>query len=311
LLSVSLKRAPALQKGDRVKLVAPASPFEKSHFERGVKAIKKLGFEPVYDRAEFKRAGFLAGSDEERARRLGRALLDPDVTAVWMIRGGYGSARLLPRLKWKLLHRYPKVLIGFSDATALLMALTVPGGYVSIHGPVVNQLPRVPVPVRRWLLKLVTQPKPAGRVPLGSLKTLVPGKINGFLMGGNLATLASLAGTPHFPELAGSILFIEDTGEEAYRLDRMFNQLVQAEVLKNVFGVVIGTLKGCKPAGGGRYGARKTLEKAVSELGVPAVSGASFGHIDRNVALPMGVMARLDAGKRTLTVLEPAVTHRS
>jgi muramoyltetrapeptide carboxypeptidase len=228
-----------------------------------------------------------------------------------LIRGGYGSARLLPKLKWKLLHRYPKVLIGFSDATAVLMALTAPGGYVTVHGPVVNQLPRAPIPVRRWLRKLISEPKPAGRVPLGSLKTLVTGKINGFLMGGNLATLTSLVGTPYFPELAGSILFIEDTGEEAYRLDRMFNQLVQAGVLKNVFGVMIGTLKGCKPAGSGRYGARKTLERAVCELGVPAVSGASFGHVDRNVALPLGVMAQLDAGAKKLTVLEPAVTPPS
>jgi len=309
LLSVSIKRASALRKGDRVRLVAPASPFDRRLFERGVKAVRQMGYEPVYDRAEFRQAGFLAGSDEERARRLGRALMDPEAAAVWFIRGGYGSARLLPRLKWKLLRRYPKVLIGFSDTTALLVSLTVPEGYVTIHGPVVTQLPRLPVGPKRWLAKLVGRPEPAGRVPLGGMKTVVPGKINGFLTGGNLATLASMVGTPYFPELAGSILFIEDTGEEAYRLDRMFNQLLQAGVLKNVFGVVIGTLAGCKPPGRVKYGARKTLERAVAELGVPAVSGASFGHAERNVALPLGVLARLDASSGALTLLEPAVTH--
>jgi muramoyltetrapeptide carboxypeptidase len=307
LLSVSIKRAPALQKGDRVRLVAPASPFDQRAFECGVKAVARLGFEPVYDRAEFKRTGFLAGSDEERARRFGRALMDPDASAVWFIRGGYGSARMLPLLKWKLLRRYPKVVIGFSDTTAVLQTLTVPGGYVTVHGPVVTQLPKLPGPARQWLKKLVTKPDPAGKVPLGALKTITPGKINGFLTGGNLATLASLVGTPYFPELAGSILFIEDTGEEAYRLDRMFNQLVQAGVLKNVFGVVIGNLAGCKPAGAGKYSARKTLERAVAQLDVPAVSGAAFGHASRNVALPLGVMARLDASRRSLTLLEPAV----
>jgi muramoyltetrapeptide carboxypeptidase len=234
--------------------------------------------------------------------------MDPDSAAVWFIRGGYGSARLLPRLKWNLLRRYPKVVIGFSDTTALLLSLTVPGGYVTFHGPVVTQLPRLPGPARQWLKKLLSNPAPAGKVPLGAMKTITPGRINGFLVGGNLATLASLAGTPYFPELAGAILFIEDTGEEAYRLDRMFNQLLQAGVLKNVFGVVIGTLSGCKPGGQGKFGARKTLERAVAQLGVPAVSGASFGHADRNVALPLGVLARLDAGERTLTLLEPAVT---
>ena len=298
-----------MQKGDRVRLVAPASPFDKRRFERGVKAIKKLGFDPVFDRAEFKRAGFLAGSDEERARRLGRALMDPDAAAVWFIRGGYGSARLLPLLKWRLLRRYPKVVIGFSDITALLSSLTVPEGFVTIHGPVVTQLPRLPVPARRWLSRLVGRPEPAGKIPLGAMKTIVPGKIRGFLAGGNLATLASLVGTPYFPELAGSILLIEDTGEEAYRLDRMFNQLLQAGVLKNVFGVVIGSLSGCKPPGAGKYGARRTLERAVERLGIPAVSGAAFGHADRNVALPLGVLAGLDAGARTLTLLEPAVAH--
>lgn len=307
MLSVSIKRAPALQKGDRVRLVAPASPFDQRAFERGVKAIARMGYQPVYDRAEFKRTGFLAGSDEERARRFGKALMDPDAAAVWFIRGGYGSARLLPRLKWKLLRRYPKVVIGFSDTTALLLALTVPGGYVTVHGPVVTQLPKLPGPARQWLRKLISNPAPAGKVPLGALKTVTSGKINGFLAGGNLALLASLVGTPYFPELAGAILFIEDIGEEAYRLDRMFNQLVQAGVLKNVFGVVIGTLAGCKPAGQGKFSARKVMERAVAQLGVPAVSGAAFGHANRNVALPLGVMARLDASSRSLTLLEPAV----
>ena len=296
-----------MQKGDRVRLVAPASPFDQHAFERGVKAIARMGFEPVYDRSEFKKTGFLAGSDAERARRFGRALMDPGAAGVWFIRGGYGCARLLPVLKWKLLRRYPKVVIGFSDTTALLQALTVPGGYVTIHGPVVTQLPKLPGPARQWLRKLLGKPAAAGKVPLGAMRTVTTGKINGFLSGGNLATLASLVGTPYFPELAGSILFIEDTGEEAYRLDRMFNQLLQAGVLKNVFGVVIGNLAGCKPQGQGKYSARKTLERAVARLEVPAVSGAAFGHANRNVALPLGVMAQLDASRRSLTLLEPAV----
>jgi muramoyltetrapeptide carboxypeptidase len=172
---------------------------------------------------------------------------------------------------------------------------------------VVTQLPSVPQATLRWLCNLVQGTRPEEKVPLGRARTLVGGSVNGFLLGGNLSVLTSLVGTPFFPELSGAILFIEDTGEEAYRLDRLFAQLKYSGVLKNVFGVVMGSLARCKPSGRNRFSARKVLEDAVAELGVPAISGADFGHIGRNVALPLGVLARLDAGARTLTLLETGV----
>ncbi len=266
-----------------------------------------MGFVPVVDKQEFSRRGFLAGDDEARARRLERGLLEDDTRAVWCIRGGYGSARLLQRLDLERIKARPKLLIGFSDVTALLLPLSAPGGFVTIHGPVVTQLPELSQSSRDWLKKLICGKQPAGRVPLGRLKTLVHGKTRGFLLGGNLSVLTSLLGTPHLPPLAGSILFIEDVAELAYRLDRMLVQLGQSGTIDNVFGVVLGSLKNCKPAGQARYSARGVLERAVAKLGVPTVSGAAFGHENRNLALANGLLASLDADQGRLELLESAV----
>jgi len=308
MFSVAIKKPAALVPGDKIRLVAPASPFNRSRLERGRRIIERMGFVPVVDRKEFSSSGFLAGADEKRAQRIQQALLEEETRAVWCIRGGYGSARLLGNLELDRLKRNPKLLIGFSDITALLVSLSSPGGFVTMHAPVVTQLGRVTQSARDWLEKLMTSADAPGKVHLGQFRKIHPGRIRGFLTGGNLALLASLVGTPYLPSLAGAILFIEDTDEQAYRLDRMFNQLVQAGVLKNIFGVVIGSLAGCKPAGRGRHSARSVLERAVATLGVPAVSGADFGHIARNMAMPLGVLAELDANRRTLSLLEPAVS---
>ncbi len=235
------------------------------------------------------------------------ALQEEDTQAVWCIRGGYGTARLLPLLDLPRLRRHPKLLVGFSDVTALLVQLTRPGGFVTIHGPVITQLSRLPDTDLRWLKALLFGTRALQRLPLGRTRTLVPGKAEGTLVAGNLSILASLAGTPFAPDLRGAVLCLEDVGEEAYRLDRLFWQIVSAGLLKRVRGIVVGELAGCKPEGAGRHSARRVLERAISALGLPALSCAAFGHGRRNLALPIGVRARLDARARTLTLLEPAV----
>jgi muramoyltetrapeptide carboxypeptidase len=159
----------------------------------------------------------------------------------------------------------------------------------------------------RWLKALLCEGTAPRALPLGRTRTLVPGIAEGRLAAGNLAILASLAGTPFAPDFRDAVLCIEDVGEEAYRLDRLFWQIVSAGLLRRVRGIVVGELTGCKPEGTGRHSARRVLERAVAALGVPAVSGAAFGHGRRNLALPVGVRARLDAGSRTVTLLEPAV----
>jgi muramoyltetrapeptide carboxypeptidase len=302
-----LAKPDRLRRGDRIRLVAPASPFDPELLKTGQRVLERLGLVPVVSRDEFTRQGFLAGSDRRRAEKLRAALREEDTRAVWCIRGGYGTARLLPLLDLPRLRRRPKLLVGFSDVTALLVQLTRPGGFVTISGPVVTQLSRLPVTDLRWLKALLFGTRASRRVPLGRTRTLVPGKAEGTLVAGNLSILASLAGTPFAPDLRGAVLCLEDVNEEAYRLDRLFWQLESAGLLKRVRGIVVGELTGCKPVGVGRHSARRVLERAISALGLPALSGAAFGHGRRNLALPVGVRAHLDAGARTLTLLEPAV----
>jgi muramoyltetrapeptide carboxypeptidase len=235
------------------------------------------------------------------------ALQEEDTKAVWCIRGGYGTARLLPLLDLPRLRRRPKLLVGFSDITALLVQLALPRGFVTIHGPVITQLSRLPATDLRWLKTLLFGARAPQRVPLGRTRTLAPGRAEGTLVAGNLSILASLTGTRFAPDLGGAVLCLEDANEEAYRLDRLFWQIVSAGMLQRVRGIVLGELVGCKPEGTGRHSARRVLERAIAALGLPAISGAAFGHGRRNVAMPVGVRARLDANERTLTLLEPAV----
>ena len=303
----TLLKPSLLKRGDRVRLIAPASPFDPALFRAGQRVLEGLGLVPVVSRGEFARQGFLAGSDHRRAENLKRALQEEETKAVWCIRGGYGTARLLPLLDLPRLRRHPKLLVGFSDVTALLVQLARPGGFVTIHGPVITQLPRLPAADLRWLEALLFGTRAPQRLPLGRTRTLVPGRAEGKLVAGNLSMLASLAGTRFAPDLCGAVLCLEDVGEEAYRLDRLFWQLVSAGLLKRSRGIVVGELVGCKPEGAGTHSARRVLERAISALGLPAISGAAFGHGRRNLALPIGVRACLDAGSRTLTLLEPAV----
>jgi muramoyltetrapeptide carboxypeptidase len=303
----TLAKPGLLKKGDRVRLIAPASPFDPGLFRAGQEVLEGIGLVPVVSQGEFAREGFLAGSDQRRAEQLTFALREEVTKAVWCIRGGYGTVRLLPLLDLPRLRRRPKLLVGFSDVTALLVQLARPGGFVTVHGPVITQLSRLPANDVNWLKTLLLASTAPQRVPLGRTRTVVPGRAEGTLVAGNLSILASLAGTRFAPDLRGSVLCLEEANEQAYRLDRLFWQVASAGLLKRVHGIVLGELIDCKPEGLGRYSARRVLERAVSALGLPAISGAAFGHGRRNVALPVGVRARLDADQRTLTLLEPAV----
>lgn len=317
--SKPLVRPPALRPGSRVALVAPSSPcLEQDDLARAAELCRALGYEPVPGRHAGARHGFFAGTDEERLADLNGALRDDGVDAVWCLRGGVGMTRILPRVDFAALARRPKVVIGYSDVTALLAGIRAETGLACFHGP----MARVPMPpFSRWHFDCVlTSPAPAGR--LGRLAppadVLVPrepriatlrgGVAEGPLAGGNLTLLQCLVGTPWFPDLDGAILFLEDVGEDLYRVDRMLAHLGTIGALDRLAGVVVGRFTEMRRAGAdGTMGFDEVLAHWFLPLRIPVAWGFPIGHIDDQWTLPLGVRARLDADAGELDLLEPAV----
>ena len=296
-------RPPALRRGDVVRVVAPASPFDPEPFERGLAVLRdRLGLEPRMREDVRARTGYLAGDD---ARRLGEwleAASDPEARVVWCARGGYGAMRLLPRLEAARLLHPPKVVVGFSDITAPHLALNR-AGLVTVHGPVVTQLGSLAPLALDHLEALLfgppapgaggSAPPPGSGVPAAAV--IRPGRITGPLVGGNLRILAHLCGTPWQPRLEGAVLFLEDVGERPYRLDRAMTQLRLAGALDGVAGVALGAFTDCDEPG---ISGAETMRRLTAELGVPAVEGLPAGHQADNRALPLGSVVTLWAPER-------------
>jgi muramoyltetrapeptide carboxypeptidase len=256
------------------------------------------------------RHGFLAGADEQRAADLNRALRADDIDAVWCLRGGYGTMRILPVIDWDALRRRPRALIGFSDNTALHLAARRVG-VVSFHGP--HPGAEFPPFAEDNLLRVLTRTAPAGVLPFpgngpARAETLAGGQAEGRLVGGNLALVAATLGTPYAIEPEGALLFLEEVGEVAYRIDRLLSQLRLAGVLERVAGVVVGAFSDCPDeADPGIPSPAEVIRERLGGLGVPVATGFPFGHVADNWTLPLGVRARLDADAGTLELLEPAV----
>lgn len=317
--SKPLIRPPRLASGNRIGLVAPAGPLlERDDLTRAEELCRALGYEPVLGKNIYRRHGYLAGTDEERLGDLNAALEDPSIDAIWCIRGGYGSIRLLDQVDYAAMARKPKALIGFSDATALLNAVTRLTGVSTFHGPVARA--SMPDFTRRHFLAVLTVAEPAGR--LGRLPqpadvlvprenrivTLCAGVAEGELAGGNLTLLQCLIGTPYFPELAGAILFLEDVGEDLYRVDRMLAHLRLIGALRRLAGVLVGRFTDLQRSGDdGALGFDEVLASYFEPLSIPVAYGFPVGHLDAQWTLPLGVRARLDAGAGEVELLEPAV----
>jgi len=294
-----------------VRVVAPSGPVPREAFLRGAEILGRR-YKLVYDEGLFAREGFLAGPDERRAAELRAALLDPDARAIVMARGGYGLTRILPFMDPSLLRDLrqpasPVPLVGFSDGTALL-GWAARAGVVAIHGPVVTQLPSLSDLDHESLFRALEDPAP--RLLLDQLDPLVPGRVQGPLLGGNLEVFSRLIGTPYLPDLGGAILFLEDLGERPYRVDRLITHLDGAGVFSAVSGVVLGAFSGCLEPEATRAGSptvEEVLEERLGRLAIPVMLGGAFGHGSRNVALPYGARVELDTRFGTLTALEGAV----
>lgn len=297
--------------GDRAHVVAPSGPVPAERLDRGLRVLRRhLDCDLILASNIHEQEGYFAGSDRVRAASLHHAFADDNARAILCARGGYGATRLLNALDPGHLRTNPKLIVGFSDITALLCWAWVRAGLRSIHGPVITQLSTLgPDDIDR-LLSLLRGEVPA---PLEAAEgtVLSGGTVEGSLIAGNLEVLRALVGTRYMPSMSGAILAIEDVGERPYRIDRALTQLISAGALRGIRGVVVGQLTRCEEPEGGQYGptASQVVVERLSTLGVPVVTGFPFGHgSDRNAALPFGARVRLAADDCTLMFLEPVAS---
>jgi muramoyltetrapeptide carboxypeptidase len=311
-----------LAPGDTVALVAPANAtFNTVELQIARESLEALGFRVRVSEHLLDRHGYLAGEDQARAGDVNKAFADKSVAGIHAIRGGWGSARLLPYLDYETIRRNPKVMIGYSDITALLLSIHAKTGLVTFHGPIgLGRWDPYSLEYYKRVLfngEQVTYSNKQGISPeRNSLtqvefrtQTITPGKARGRLLGGNLTVLTTILGSPYLPDWHEAILFCEDVREDLYRVDRMLTQLKLAGVLAQIKGFVFGGCSECGP-GDGNYGAL-TLEEIFTDhikpLGVPAWQGAMIGHAQPQWTLPEGAHVEIDATAATITLLESPV----
>lgn len=310
-------KPPRIKPGDIIGLIEPASasddPFDLVLVEE---AIRAMGLVPKRAPNLLKRYGYLAGQDRERGSDINAMFADKDVKAIFAVRGGWGAARALPFVDWDVVRTNPKFLIGYSDITALHMAIAAKGGAVTLHGPNASSAwGKASVESFKGIAfdaatPLFENPKATeDRLVQRRWRTIKirGGKAQGQLLGGNLTVLTALAGTPYLPDFTGAILFLEDIDEAEYRIDRMLTQLGQAGVLKGLAGVVFGQCTNCRNSEGSSFTLNSILRQHFEPLGIPAFEGAWFGHISDQFTIPQGVLAEIDADAGTLRLLESAV----
>lgn len=312
-----------LAPGQTIGLTAPASPpNDPENIRFAIDIIESFGFQVKPSSHLFDRSGYLAGDDATRASDLNELFADDSIDAIFCVRGGYGSSRLLPLLDFESIRSNPKVLLGYSDITSLLLGIYKQTGMVTFHGPIAGQTftpytlsefkkvlfsPEIP-------MELGTPPPfehGEGRAKKDNrIRTIVPGKAQGRILGGNLSLVAHLIGTPYMPDLSGAILFLEDVGEPTYAIDRMLTQLWLSGELQKVAGVVFGKFTELSRS---EWAQDRLLEDVITErvrdLGIPTASGLMIGHVDDQTTVPIGCMGLLDADAGTLTLLEEPVIN--
>jgi len=315
-----LRKPPRLRAGDTVGLIEPAG-FTDDEFDLQlvIDTVKAMGLVPKPAPHLAARYGYLAGEDKARAADLNAMFADDSVRAVFAVRGGWGCARILPHLDWRAIRANPKLLVGFSDITALHLAFAARAGFTTIHGPnAASSWGKLSWDAFRAIA--FDGATPVYRTPEGTddrlvqrsgrIRTFRPGKATGRLLGGNLTVLAALMGTPYLPDFDGAILFIEDVSEAEYRIDRMLTQLALSGMLGRLAGVVFGQCTDCRSSGAsyGGFTLSEVLKQHLEPLGVPAFQGALIGHIPNQFSIPVGVRAEIDATAGSITILDPAVS---
>jgi len=306
---------PKLRKGQTIGIIAPASAVaETERIDEFAEYIEKKGFKPKLGKYVKGRDGYLAGTDAQRAEDLNGMFADGSVDAIICIRGGWGGARLLPDIDYEVIKQHPKILLGYSDVTSLLLGIHAKTGLITFHGPV--GLSDWNFFTRRHLTKVLMNEKHykvrgARRDEEDLVKgryTITGGKATGRLLGGNLSVLCGMVGSPYLPDFTGAILLLEDVGEAVYRIDRYLTQLKLAGILDQVAAVVFSSCNECLPEDKEDF---FTLENILFQhlkpLNKPAFYGMEIGHLERQYTLPIGANVVLNADKGFVELLHPAV----
>ncbi len=314
---MSLIKPKKLNKGDLIGIISPASsPDDLSRIEKGVLYLESLGYRVEVAKNVGKYSGYLAGTDDERLEDIHSMFQNKNVKAIFCVRGGYGSARLLDKINFNLIKKNPKIFVGYSDINALQLAFYTKAGLVTFVGPMlaVDFYEEISPFTEENFWRLITSDKKIGKISNPNSEkffTLNKGKANGEIVGSNLSLLTSLLGTEYFPKLNNKVLILEDIHEEPYRIDRMLNQLRLAKIFKQIKGIILGNFTECLPKD------PETRSFTLNEIIIdyfqnksklPSIYNVSHGHIKHNITIPIGLNCKLNATKGTLEIIENAVT---
>ena len=304
-----------LESGDVIGIISPASsPDNLEKIENGVKYLEKLGYRVEIGENVGKVHGYLAGSDDERVADIHAMFKNKNVKAIFSIRGGYGSGRLLDKLDFSLIKKNPKIFVGYSDITSLHMAIFKKTGLVTFAGPMLA--PDFSGSINEFaeenFWKILTYSKKIGKLhnPRDEkFYALTSGRGEGVILGGNLAVLASLMGTDYLPNLKNSILLLEDIGEVPYRIDRLLNQFKLAKIFESAKGVILGRFVDCyeKDKLNDVIKLNEVIEHYFSQLKIPVLYSFSHGHIKENLTIPLGLNCKLNTSRGFVEILENAV----
>jgi muramoyltetrapeptide carboxypeptidase len=295
-------KPPPLRPGDGIGIIAPSGPVTRSEIKPAIDLLTARGYHVLESPHIYSRQDYLAGHDDHRLKDLHSVFHDQDIKAVLCARGGYGTLRLLDRIDYILIRKHPKIIVGYSDITALLLAIYKKTGLVTFHGPVLKDISKDRRKNLDAFLDLASSPEHYS-LKLSDGEVLTSGKSEGLLIGGNLTLISHLTGTPFMASLKGAILFLEERGEPLYRIDRMLSHLRLSGLLKNLAGLVAGEFVDC----GDTSEINRLLKEITSNIGIPVFSGLPVGHDTLNLSIPLGVKAVLDTTNRTLSALEPCL----
>ncbi len=302
--------------GDVIGIISPASsPDDLSTIETGVKYLESLGYRVEVGKNVGKVHGYLAGSTEDRLDDLHSMFKNKDVRAIFCVRGGYGSTRMLDKIDYNLIKRNPKIFVGYSDISALQLAFFHKTGLVTFAGPMVSIdfSGEVSKYTEEIFWRLITSNKSYGKIELPDgekISALKKGTVKGRILGGNLALISSLVGTDYLPDMRDKILFIEEVGELPYRIDRMLNQLRLSKILNHVKGVILGAFIDCNETDPTKrtLSLGEVMEDYFGRLDIPVVYNFKHGHIKDNVTIPLGIMFKLNASRNSIEITEGAVS---